>query len=579
VRQAALAAVVLVGLTVFGLSGGEFNSFVISLGLVYVVAALGLHLLVSDAGELSLAQGMFLAIAAFVSVHLVRAMGGAAFPLAVLAATTLAALVSGLVALPLLRMSGPAVAVTTYLFAVAGDAFLLHQEWFVLEAGALAMPRVELLGLDLSSPEGQLLTIAASVAIAALAVIAVRRARFGRALLAVRENPAVAEAVGIDVRLVRIGAYMVAGAFAGFAGALWALLLGGASVSSFPPALSLLLLSVVVIGGRGSQWGVAIAAFAFAVVPEWFSGLGTLVEYLAPIGLIATLAFYNGGLNQQLRDLARRLPLPPPQPASAAAVAAPAEPAGAPAAAAGEPAVAVESATVTFGGVRAVDDAAISVRGGEIVGLIGPNGAGKTTLLNLISGRQRRGEGSVSLFGREVARTTAHRRARLGLRRSFQHGGLAMDETPVTNAMIALHAAPAPRRYEHLRARAEGALDALEVPAAVRATPVRELPSGQRRLVEIACMLATDAPVLLLDEPTTGLSGEEVDRLIGVLRERRDRHGAATVVVAHDLRFLMEVADRVVVMSEGAVIAEGSPQRIQSDEQVRRLYFGQAALA
>jgi len=583
-RQPVIAAVALLALTAFGVSSGEFSAFVIALGLVYVIAALGLHLLVNDAGELSLAQGMFLAISAFVTVHVVRAWGGAAFPLAVLLATALAAAVSALVALPLLRMAGLAAAVTTYLFAVAGDAYLLHQEWFVVEAGGLRMPEASLLGLALSDGASQLATVAACAGLAALAVVGIRRARFGRALLAVRANPAMAEAAGIDVRAVRIGAYVVAGAFAGVAGALWALVLGGASVSSFPPALSLMLLSVVVIGGRGSQWGVAIAAFAFAVVPELFGGLGTLVNYLAPLGLVATLAFFNGGLNEQLRHNAALLARLRPSgarraPAAEPAVAPEAPPPPAVAATAGEPVLAVDAATVSFGGVRAVDDVELTVRDGEIVGLIGPNGAGKTTLLNVIAGRQRRFGGSVALLSADVSRKPAFRRARMGLRRTFQHSGLAMDETPLVNVMIALHAAVGARSHDALAGRARARLAALGVPAESWETPVGELSSGARRLVEIACLVATDARVLLLDEPTTGLSPAEVERLVATLRERRARGSLAAVVVAHDLRFVMEVADRVVVMSEGAVIADGPPEAVQADERVRRLYLGREAVA
>jgi len=237
----------------------------------------------------------------------------------------------------------------------------------------------------------------------------------------------------------------------------------------------------------------------------------------------------------------------------------------------------VRDVSVRFGGLAALDGVSLVVERGEILGLIGPNGAGKTTLVNAVAGAVAVQSGHVLLDGHDVTSIGTHRRTRLGLRRTFQYGGLVADETVLTNVMIAQHAAPAASRSAAtVRDHAFVLLE--EVGAGGLATVrVADLPTGQARLVEVACALAVDPAVLLLDEPSSGLAPDEVDRLTEVLVSHERRTGCATVVVAHDMRFVMALAGRVAVLAEGRLIAEGPPARVRRDPAVRTLYLGTAA--
>jgi branched-chain amino acid transport system ATP-binding protein len=228
--------------------------------------------------------------------------------------------------------------------------------------------------------------------------------------------------------------------------------------------------------------------------------------------------------------------------------------------------------SVRFDGVLAVDDVSLEVGRGEILGLVGPNGAGKTTLINAMSGMVRPTAGQVVMDGVDITRMPAHRRARTGMRRTFQFSGLVNDETVLTDLLIAQHAHWEGDAVERAHALlAEVGVDHLA------GEVVGELPTGLARLVEVACAMAGDPRVLLLDEPSSGLTSDETDRLSRVLSEHERRAGCAMLVVAHDMRFVMGLAQRVVVLAQGRVIAEGTPAEVQADEQVRSLYLGAMA--
>lgn len=203
-----------------------------------------------------------------------------------------------------------------------------------------------------------------------------------------------------------------------------------------------------------------------------------------------------------------------------------------------------------FGGLVALDGVDIEVGAEEIVGIIGPNGCGKSTLLNSISGHLRPDRGCIEIGGIDASATGPARRARMGLTRSFQIARLMEPLSALDNVMLGLHRSPVRRR----RARVAGAEAALELMgvADLAGQPVRLLSHGQRRRVELARALAADPKLLLLDEPTAGLTAGGMDQLIEVLRER-SRNGTAIVLVAHDQRFIGCLCTSVVTMAAGTI--------------------------
>jgi branched-chain amino acid transport system ATP-binding protein len=233
---------------------------------------------------------------------------------------------------------------------------------------------------------------------------------------------------------------------------------------------------------------------------------------------------------------------------------------------------------VRFGGLAALTDVGVRIAPGEIVGLIGPNGAGKTTLFNVISGLLRPTTGSVRLDGRDVTGLPAHRIARLGVGRTFQSPRLFPHLTVLDH--VVLSARFRPRGAASLRTREAEVGEAVRALEMVRldhraGVPATREPTGRRKLVELAMVLAARPRVLLIDELMAGLNPGEVQFAMRLLRRIRDERGAAVFWVEHVMEAIMGVADRVVVLHHGEKIAEGPPAEVARDARVLDAYLGE----
>ena len=229
-----------------------------------------------------------------------------------------------------------------------------------------------------------------------------------------------------------------------------------------------------------------------------------------------------------------------------------------------------QGVTMTFSGLVALRDVTFSVAKGEIVGLIGPNGSGKTTLLNVISGALRPTAGEFSLGNATWSSITPERAARLGIRRTFQNLRLFGDTTALETAEVPAAALARGNRKAH----ALKALDGLGL-AEYRDRIAETLPYGLQRRLEIARAVAGPAPeFLLLDEPAAGLNSVESEQLVGTILRLREELGCGVVLIDHDLRLIMAACDRIVVLNEGSVIAEGAPEHVRQDPAVITAYLG-----
>jgi ABC-type branched-subunit amino acid transport system ATPase component len=244
--------------------------------------------------------------------------------------------------------------------------------------------------------------------------------------------------------------------------------------------------------------------------------------------------------------------------------------------------LAVEDVVRSFGSVRAVDDATLAVELGSITGLIGPNGAGKSTLFNCISGFLRPQSGRVLLDGKRIDRRPAHRIARAGLVRTFQTPRALTRMTVLENVVLAaprhpgerLGFARAGRRREHeALARAAELLELVRLDGQAGAL-AGTLSGGQRKLLDLARALMTEPRLLLLDEPMAGVSPTLRVELLEHILDLRRRDGITLLIVEHDLDFVMRACDRVIVMNDGRVIAQGTPEEVRRDEKVVDAYLG-----
>jgi branched-chain amino acid transport system ATP-binding protein len=243
------------------------------------------------------------------------------------------------------------------------------------------------------------------------------------------------------------------------------------------------------------------------------------------------------------------------------------------------PALTLSGVSRVFGGLRAVDRVNLEVQSGERRAIIGPNGAGKTSLFNLISGELPPSEGRITLFGRDITRFPAHRRAALGLGRTYQITNLFPRLTVLENCLLAaqalsptkLHLHRGLHRYPALFERAREVLGAVGLAVKQRET-VRSLSYGEQRQLEIALALAGAPKLLLLDEPTAGLSPAESQAMVALVRTLDP--AITVLIIEHDMDVAFALTDRITVLHFGRVVAEGLKESVKADPLVQEIYLG-----
>ncbi len=568
----------------------------VAVTLLYVIAVMGLNLVFGLAGQVTLGPAAVFAAGAYVSGILTARASWDPW-LSVVAGIAAAGVIGVLIGAPALRVGGFYLAMVTAIAAQTIPAGAnIARTLTGGQDGLVGIRPLTLAGDPLDSVGRYRLALVAALVVALL-VANVARSAWGRWFRCLTASEVGTTALGVSVYQAKVVAFLLSAVFGGLAGALYALFQGVVSPMEFNFDLSLTLFASLVIGGLGSLWGPVLGTTLFVLgqhylLPSAWGPIWTQVVYGAV--LIGVMVVLPEGAASAGHALAPLRVWPPGRGRARALLAS----SGASTDAAalrdllssagrgtrGEVVLRAEHVRKRFGGVQALRDAYVEVSAGTITALIGPNGSGKTTLLNVCCGFTSSETGRVMLRGADVARTAAYRRARAGMARTLQHAVLFPQLTGAQAVMAAygegrpspwaaMFALPSSALHERAAAgRAEAILAALGASHLITKRG-RAMSLAETRMLDLARALASDPVVLLLDEPAAGLDLGELDLVAGVVRGARDA-GIGVLLVDHDVSFVTQLADRVIVLDQGDVIYDGAPAGVRSDAKVAAAYFG-----
>jgi ABC-type branched-subunit amino acid transport system ATPase component/ABC-type branched-subunit amino acid transport system permease subunit len=534
---------------------GEARTADVADGLYLACAAIGLAFAVGVAGLPSLAQGAFVAVGAVIGVHLLAA--GVPTPLAALAGGIGGGLSGWIVGYAFVRLPPAGFAAATWIVSWLVAFALQSITWFLGGSQGIVVT-----GGPTTTQHYELALVLTGLA--ALGYIALARSPIGLGLAAARERePA---ALALDVPVVRLRAIAVAasGSVAGLVGALAVQLAGVGDPSQYGPFLSFRLFVVVLVGGALSPLGPPAGVLVLGLLSLAADAVGRLENIaaarahtlLTAVMLLGIVSLGWEGIVRPERRVRRRAPGVGPRRA---------------------PEATLEATALgkSFDSVTAADDVTLTLEPGRITALVGPNGSGKTTVLRMLACTIVPDTGSVDAPAGAVARTLQST-AVFPTLTPLEHILVASAGHRVRGGLIrSLLATP--------KARAEDAayvedayrlLDRFGLPYDV---PAGELPVSDQRALMLAAAYATGASVLLIDEPTAGASVSEAGRMTDLLRSLR-AEGLALLVVEHNLGVVRRLADRIVVLDAGRVIADGPPDAVAADEAVRVAYLGRQGL-
>jgi ABC-type branched-subunit amino acid transport system ATPase component/ABC-type branched-subunit amino acid transport system permease subunit len=578
-----LAAVGLLAATV----ALEGNSYVISV-LNYIgisaVAVMGIVLILGYAGQVVLGHAAFMGIGAYTTAIMTVRYGWPA-PLGVVAAVVLVAAVAFLAGKPILRLRGFYLALATMALAIVVDSVLVG--WSDVTEGPSGLTGIMPFGVDGLRVVGEwpnFVLIYLVVMAALAATLNIARSVAGISLRVLHRDEELAAALGVKVSATKTAAFVLSAILAAIAGALYAHYSRFISPDIFSISASFDLLLVAVLGGVWTPYGAIIGATLLKFLPE---ALGAFQDYrLMAYGVVfIVITFYlPDGIAGLVRDLAAQWRKKNDLNATSRPTVAPSRmipqhqrtPA----------ALEVIDVSKSFLGLSAVTGVRFSVPPGRITALIGPNGAGKSTTVNVISGLLAPDAGRIVLDGVDLVGRSPDAIARMGVSRTFQNVRLIPDLSVLDNVAAGYcartdaglwHTLARPRfaraQYHAAQTEASCTMEELGI-ARYGAQPARELPFGLQRVAEIARALVTRPRLLLVDEPAAGLNDAETAGLGDLLKQLASR-GITILLIEHNMGLVQAVADSIVVLHHGQLLAEGAPVSVLQNQDVADAYLGQ----
>jgi ABC-type branched-subunit amino acid transport system ATPase component/ABC-type branched-subunit amino acid transport system permease subunit len=596
----AFGAAVIVVLGLLPLYAGTGDILLAQQAIYLGLLALSLNLLVNTTGLISFGHAMFYALGAYMTaVPFAKSVGILEHPLLAFAFTPVLGAVAGLV-IGLVVFRGRALYFSLLTLGAAQLIWSITHGWQSLTGGTNGTSGVFAAEwLNPFAHSHQLYWFIFGMALICSAILyVITRSPFGDALRGIRENRRRAEFAGLWVKRYELTAFVVAATFASIAGGLS--VIGETQINSDQVdwRRSALALIAVLVGGTRYFLGPFAGAFFYLYVFDWVIRKTVLWDTLLGGIVLAVALLFAGGIGgmahwliAQLGAVIARLRR---QPAPVAA------PAGSDEGheevhlpdveelkavvpgtnGSGPPVLEVEGLSKSFGGLVAVSDVAFHVRQGAIHAIIGPNGAGKTTLFNLVTGLMKPDAGRVVLEGADITGVAPWRLVKRGMGRSFQQTNLFWALSSIDNVTLAEAAVKDSTRKMYgrhpssIRGRARDLLDRVGL-APFAGFAASELSHGDQRSLEIATALAVESRLLLLDEPTAGLSPTETRSAVALIRKIAREQELTVLFVEHDMEVVFGIADWITVLHRGSVLAEGTPAEIRASPDVQRAYLGE----
>lgn len=593
----------IIGLAIFAVSpyllGWEFSFSIGAEVAIFAFALMGLNIVYGWTGQISLAHFGFLGLGAYTTAILRPWTGALPFGfgyelLGVISVAVVAGLVVGL---PAVRLSGLQLAILTLAFAEVFQWALNHFPGVSGGSQGIVVGALEIGPFTTLDSQFRFFLALGFVAVGGAFMLSLQKTPIARAMFAVRDSELAARSVGVNLSTVKLIAFVLGSIYAAVAGWLFAYHAFAVTPGHFTMFANVFMLLGIVVGGRYSILGAFIGAIYLVVIPELVRsvGSGNLYPILSGAILIAVLLTAPRGFADLFERLIARvrkrlfkhhLPhlsdnvLPSklvqasegyrPQPRPT-----------------GLGMLSVRGISVRYDGLAALTDVHADFCPG-VSGLVGPNGAGKTTLLNVITGLVRPTAGFVELNGRAISNLTTSQLARQGLIRSFQTVRLLDDETVLTNILLGRYRISSNGSFRqalgtpHLREReGEDHARAIEMARSLGLDKrdlnrkVSEIPFGGRRLVEIGRVLVSEPPVVLLDEPASGLTPLERHHLKGFLEGYVIKRPTIMLLTEHDVELIRSLCKHIVVLDSGQVITSGPPSEVFANAQVKKAYFGE----
>jgi branched-chain amino acid transport system permease protein len=566
-----------------------FGSFTITLMNyigIYAFAVLGLVLLTGVGGLTSFGQAAFVGIGAYATAWYTAVQGGSPW-IGLLLALLLTGLVATVLGAATLRLGGHFLPLSTIAWGIAIFFLFGNIDAIGRYSGLSGIPAITIGPISLGGNLAMYCFIWGLLGIVMLLCRNLLDSRKGRAVRSLRGGIAMVESLAIDSFRMRLAIFVFAATLAGLSGWLYAHMQRYVNPAPFDIRPSIELLLMALVGGAGHIAGAVVGAAVITLLKNTLQDvLPVFTRYSAQLEVVAFGVLFVVILQKARAGIVpminRYLPRPPSAlPAQVAPLARRARPI-----AFGQPVLTIQGATKRFGALAAVNDVSFEVKAGEVLGLIGPNGAGKSTLLNLITGTAKPNAGRIMFLDHDVTKLAPRHIAARGVARTFQHVKLRPNMTLLDNALLGTYSrtrsgflAGAMRldRHEEKSAQFEAFQQLKRVGLAEKASELAgNLPLGQQRLLEVARALAADPVVVILDEPAAGLRSLEKQILSQLLRTLRNE-GMTIVLVEHDMEFVMNLVDRIVVMDFGSKLAEGIPADIRAEPRVQEAYLGGVA--